>query len=114
MAALTEFFSHLYTMTVVFFTLLLLEVAILIRSLTGSLSDSEKRLITTTQYLKFIEEKNPTIIYSTRSSSRVDLSSNECTVCLSELEEGPKCCQMRLWLIITGSKIRSSGEGNLI
>ncbi|PPD73312.1 hypothetical protein GOBAR_DD29759 [Gossypium barbadense] len=57
MAALTEFFSHLYTMTVVFFTLLLLEVAILIRSLTGGLSDSEKRLITTTQYLKFIEEK---------------------------------------------------------
>ncbi|GMI86617.1 hypothetical protein HRI_002331000 [Hibiscus trionum] len=89
MAALTEFFSHLYTMTVVFFTLLLLEIAVLIRSITGGVSDSEKRLITTTQYLKFIEEKNPTIIYSARSSS------NACTVCLSELEEGEKVRKLK-------------------
>ncbi|KAK8486336.1 hypothetical protein V6N13_076654 [Hibiscus sabdariffa] len=95
MAALTEFFSHLYTMAVVFFTLLLLEIVILIRSITGGASDSGKRLITTTQYLKFIEEKNPTIIYSTRSPSRVDQSSNECTVCLSELEEGEKVRKLK-------------------
>ncbi|KAL4368681.1 hypothetical protein GQ457_05G015040 [Hibiscus cannabinus] len=95
MAALTEFFSHLYTMTVVFFTLLLLEIVILIRSITGGVSDPGKRLITTTQYIKFIEEKNPTIIYSTRSSSRMDQSSNECTVCLSELEEGEKVRKLK-------------------
>ncbi|XVF17167.1 hypothetical protein REPUB_Repub10bG0096100 [Reevesia pubescens] len=93
MAALSEFFSHLCTMTIVFFTLLLLEIVILIRSITGGVCDSEKRLITTTQYLKFIEEKNPTIRYSRRSSSsskQLDHSNNECAVCLSELEEGEK------------------------
>ncbi|KAE8709441.1 E3 ubiquitin-protein ligase RHA2A [Hibiscus syriacus] len=95
MAALTEFFSHLYTMTVVVFTLLLLEIVILIRSITGGVSDSEKRLISTTQYLKFIEEKNPTIIHSTRSSSMVDQSSSQCTVCLSELEEGEKVRKLK-------------------
>ncbi|XP_022740743.1 uncharacterized protein LOC111292567 [Durio zibethinus] len=87
MAALSEFFSRLYTMTIVFFTLLVLEVVMLIRSITCGVCDSGKRLITTTQYLKFIEEKNPTIRYS-RRSSRVDDQSNECAVCLSELEEG--------------------------
>ncbi|XVF15123.1 hypothetical protein REPUB_Repub09cG0122200 [Reevesia pubescens] len=96
MAALSEFFSRLYTMTIVFFTLLLLEVVILIRSITGGVCDSEKRLITTTQYLKFIEEMNPTIRYSRRSSSRqVDQSNNECAVCLSELEEGEKVRKLK-------------------
>ncbi|XWS44868.1 hypothetical protein CRYUN_Cryun15aG0086400 [Craigia yunnanensis] len=94
MAALSKFFSQLYTMTIVFFTLLLLEVVILIRSITGGVCDSEKRLITTTQYLKFIEEKNPTIRYSRRSSSRVD-QSNECAVCLSDLEEGEKVRKLK-------------------
>ncbi|XWS33273.1 hypothetical protein CRYUN_Cryun22dG0067500 [Craigia yunnanensis] len=94
MAALSQFFSHLYTMVVVFFTLFLLEVVILIRSIIGGVCGSEKRLITTTQYLKFIEEKNPTICYSRRSSSRVDLST-ECTVCLSELEEGEKVRKLK-------------------
>ncbi|KAK6258939.1 hypothetical protein SCA6_013413 [Theobroma cacao] len=93
MAALSEYFSHLYTMTIVFFTLLLLEVVILIRSVTGGVCDSEKRLITTTQYLKFIEEKNPTVRYSSRSSSR--LESNECAVCLSELEEGEEVRKLK-------------------
>ncbi|OMP02508.1 Zinc finger, RING-type [Corchorus olitorius] len=101
MGAISEFFSHLYTMTIVFFTLLLLEVVILIRSLTGGVCDSEKRLITTTQYLKFIEEKNPTIRYSKRSSSssasssRSFQESNECAVCLSELEEGEKVRKLK-------------------
>ncbi|XP_038997436.1 E3 ubiquitin-protein ligase RHA2B-like, partial [Hibiscus syriacus] len=78
--------------------LLLLETATLIRSITNGVSNSEKRPITTTQYLKFIEEKNPTIIYSARSSSsssRVDQSSNECAVCLSELEEGEKVRKLK-------------------
>ncbi|XP_022752022.1 probable E3 ubiquitin-protein ligase XERICO [Durio zibethinus] len=94
MAALSEFFSHLYTMTMVFFTLVLLEVAILIRSITGGVCNSEKRLITTSQYLKLIEEKNPTIRYSRRPTSRVD-QSNECAVCLSELEEGEKVRRLK-------------------
>ncbi|XVE86715.1 hypothetical protein DITRI_Ditri18aG0055900 [Diplodiscus trichospermus] len=95
MAALSEFFSHLYTMTILFFTLLLLEVVILIRSITGGVCDSEERLITTTQYLKFIEEKNPTIRYSRRSSARPLDQSNECAVCLSELEEGEKVRKLK-------------------
>ncbi|XVF61708.1 hypothetical protein PTKIN_Ptkin08bG0152300 [Pterospermum kingtungense] len=108
MGALSQFFSHLYTMSIVFFTLLLLEVVILIRSITSGVRDSEKRLITTTQYLKFIEEKNPTICYTRRSPSsspssssssrqqqQVDQSNYECAVCLSELEEGEKVRKLK-------------------
>lgn len=96
MAALTEFFSHLCTMTIVFFTLLRLEVEILKRSITGGVCDSEKRLIRTAQYLKLIEEMNPTIRYSRRSSwpTQVEQSS-ECAVCLTELEEGEKVRKLK-------------------
>uniref|UniRef100_A0A6M2EN90 RING-type domain-containing protein n=1 Tax=Populus davidiana TaxID=266767 RepID=A0A6M2EN90_9ROSI len=86
MASLSEFFSHLYTMTVVFLSLLLLEIVILIRSVIGSTLKSDKPIISTTQYLRHIEEKNPTISYSKKLMRQQD--SLECAVCLSDFSEG--------------------------
>lgn len=84
MAAFSQFFSHLYTITIVFFSLLFLEVVILIQSVTGSVTNSDKPKISTAQYLKLIEEKNPSINYS----ERLRQPSVECAVCLSEFLEG--------------------------
>ncbi|KAK2997734.1 hypothetical protein RJ639_020332 [Escallonia herrerae] len=79
MAALSQLLSHLYTITIVFFTILLLELVIFVRSLSGS-----DRPITATQYLKLIEEKNPASRYKTG----LVMESRECAVCLSAFEEG--------------------------
>ncbi|GLT68873.1 hypothetical protein SLA2020_410680 [Shorea laevis] len=89
MAAISEFFSHLYTITLVLFTILILELVMLVQSVTGF--HSRKPKINSTQYLKFIEEKNPTIRYSRRSK----LEPNECIVCLSEIEEGEKVRRLK-------------------
>ncbi|KAK9272667.1 hypothetical protein L1049_003043 [Liquidambar formosana] len=91
MASLSEFFSHLYTMTLIFFTLLLIEVAILVHSLTGSVCNSGKRRITTTQFLELIEQKNPTITYG----SGLGPDHVECTVCLSKFEEGEEIRELQ-------------------
>ncbi|KAG8478670.1 hypothetical protein CXB51_028530 [Gossypium anomalum] len=93
MAALTEFLSHLYTVTIVFFTLLRLEVEILMRPITGGVCNSETRLIIKAQYLKLIEEMDPTIRYSRRSSRPTQVE--QCTVCLAELEEGEKVRKLK-------------------
>ncbi|XP_038883588.1 E3 ubiquitin-protein ligase RHA2B-like [Benincasa hispida] len=87
MGALSEFFSHLHTMTAVFFTLLLLEFVILIRTIFGLRPNADKRVVTTAQFLKLIEEKNPTIRFSNKLTSSI---ADQCAVCLSEFEEGEK------------------------
>ncbi|KAK1591864.1 hypothetical protein Q3G72_014837 [Acer saccharum] len=99
MAALSEFFSHLYTMTIIFFSLLLLETVILIRTVTGTLCSARQRLVTTSQFLKFIEEKNPTISYKLMRQQATSTSDHhhhhesnninniECAVCLSDFED---------------------------
>ncbi|KAF3969581.1 hypothetical protein CMV_006645 [Castanea mollissima] len=88
MKALSDFFSNLKTMTKVFFTLLLLEIIFLIRSVTGLSPNSDKCLITTNQYLKLIEKDNPTIRFTKRM--RIMAKSTECAVCLFEFREGDK------------------------
>ncbi|GMN33584.1 hypothetical protein TIFTF001_004253 [Ficus carica] len=90
MAALSKFLSSLYTMSLVFFTLLLLEFLTLIRSVTGTKPKPDKRVITTAQYLKLIEDKNPATIYRSKTPEPAPEMSPECRVCLSELEEGDK------------------------
>lgn len=86
MSAVSEFFSHLKTLSIVFFTLLLLEIIIFVRSVAGLSPKPDKRQISTTQYLKLIEERNPT----TRYTRRLTTEPAECRVCLSEFEEGEK------------------------
>ncbi|CAK7334493.1 unnamed protein product [Dovyalis caffra] len=93
MASLSQFFSHLYTMTVVFLSLILLEIVILVRSVIGITLKSEKPIISTTQYLNYIEEKNPTISYSEKLMRQQD--SMECAVCLSEFSEGERVRKLK-------------------
>ncbi|KAJ4715643.1 RING/U-box superfamily protein [Melia azedarach] len=88
MGALSKFFSHAYAVTAVFFTLLFLQILIQIRSITKVLSKTKHRLITTTQFLKFIEEKNPTVSY--KKKLKKPSESAECAVCLSDFEDGDK------------------------
>ncbi|GLT44002.1 hypothetical protein SLA2020_179210 [Shorea laevis] len=81
LAALSESFSHFYTITLALIIILILQLVTLIRSVTGYHSQDP---ITLAQYLKYIEDNNPTILFSKKST----LEPNECTVCLSEIKEG--------------------------
>ncbi|KAJ1398624.1 Zinc finger, RING-type [Sesbania bispinosa] len=83
MRALSELFYHLYAKTIVLFTYMLIELILIIRYLKSNHTPDP---ISTTQYLNFIEEKNPTTCYTKRlKTEHVD-----CRVCLSEFEEGEK------------------------
>ncbi|KAM7276584.1 hypothetical protein ACFE04_018450 [Oxalis oulophora] len=95
MGVLCQFFSHIYTMAAVFFTILLLEILIFIRAATGALTsyNANKKIITAKQYNQMIEEKNPTIQYKKGSSSA--LESMQCSVCLSDFEEGDKVRRLK-------------------
>ncbi|XP_041005466.1 E3 ubiquitin-protein ligase RHA2B-like [Juglans microcarpa x Juglans regia] len=84
MSALSEFLDHLKTITKAFFTLLVLEVIILITSIMGLTPKSDKSLITSNQYLNLIEENNPTTRYAKRLRTN---QQTECAVCLSEFKE---------------------------
>lgn len=97
MGALTKFFSNLYNMSLVFITLLVLEFLTLIRSFTGAKARPDKRVITTAQYLKLIEDKNPATCFEKKLRLRSPAMATvpehtvlECRVCLSEFEDGEK------------------------
>nr|XP_004504040.1 probable E3 ubiquitin-protein ligase XERICO [Cicer arietinum] len=79
MTILSELLYHLYVKTIVLFTYFLIEFYVFIYYL-----KSNKHQISTTQYLNFIEERNPTIHYTRRlKKQHID-----CRVCLSDFEEG--------------------------
>ncbi|MFS8015612.1 putative transcription factor C2H2 family [Helianthus anomalus] len=85
MGALSRFIAHVYTLLLIFFTVLVLELIILFRSVAGTIGYSDDdHPITTAQYLKLIEDKNP----SGRYKVAVGGESKECSVCLSVLEDG--------------------------
>uniref|UniRef100_A0A6N2LL55 RING-type domain-containing protein n=1 Tax=Salix viminalis TaxID=40686 RepID=A0A6N2LL55_SALVM len=86
MASLSELFSHLYTMTILFVSFLVVEIVILFQSVIGSNLTSDEPIISTTQYLKHIEEKNPTISFSEKLTRQQD--SVECAICLAKYSEG--------------------------
>ncbi|KAF5737880.1 hypothetical protein HS088_TW13G00771 [Tripterygium wilfordii] len=93
MAALSDFFSRLYSITVVFFTIFLLEIMILFRSITRTASsqNTSRQLITSSQFFKFIEERNPTISYT----QKLKPQSRDCAVCLSDFVEGDKIRRLK-------------------
>lgn len=86
MTILSDLLYQLYTKLIVLLTYLLIELILLIWYL-----KSDTRKITTTQYLNFIEEKNPTILFTRKRMKKPSESEHvDCRVCLSEFEEGDK------------------------
>lgn len=82
MTSLSEVLYELYAKTIVLLTYMLIELILIIQYVIKS----DTRPISTTQYLNFIEEKNPTIpCTTTLKAEHID-----CRVCLSEFEEGEK------------------------
>ncbi|KAJ7956879.1 RING/U-box superfamily protein [Quillaja saponaria] len=83
----SDLFSHLCNKTAVLLSFSPIE-HILVQSLTRlNLTESDKRPITTTQYLKLIEDKYPTIYYTKKWKPEQHL---DCSVCLSEFKDGEK------------------------
>ncbi|RDX92058.1 E3 ubiquitin-protein ligase RHA2A, partial [Mucuna pruriens] len=82
MTSVCEFLYQLYAKTIVLFTYMLIELILIIQYLIKS----RTRPISPSQYLNFIEEKNPTI----RCTTRLKTEHIDCRVCLSEFEEGDK------------------------
>ncbi|CAL5214468.1 unnamed protein product [Lathyrus oleraceus] len=78
MTILSELLYQFYVKTIVLFTYMLIELILIICYL-----KSTKNPITTTQYLNFIEEKNPTRKLKKPTKEHID-----CRVCLSEFKEG--------------------------
>ncbi|WVZ25336.1 hypothetical protein V8G54_003880 [Vigna mungo] len=76
-----EFLYELYAKTIVLLTYMLIQLILIIRYL-----KSNTPAISTTQYLSFIEEKNPAI----RCTTRLKAEHIDCRVCLSEFQEGEK------------------------
>lgn len=91
MATLSQTLAHLYTAAIVFFSLLFLELVILVRAVVGTIPGSKNRPITTTQYLKLVERKNPACRYK----PGLRMESLECAVCLSVYEEGDEIRKLR-------------------
>ncbi|KAM3290148.1 E3 ubiquitin-protein ligase RHA2B-like [Capsicum chacoense] len=90
MAALSQLLAHIYTMTLVFFTILILELVIFVRVVTDTIYDSSRgRPITTKQYLKLIDEKNPVSLFKTAGFSEL------CAVCLSTFEDGEQVRKLK-------------------
>ncbi|XP_061337432.1 probable E3 ubiquitin-protein ligase XERICO [Gastrolobium bilobum] len=82
MREISKLFHQLCGKIILLLACLLIELIVLIRKLTTE----DTSPITTEQYLKFIEEKNPTICYT----KGLRTEHVECRVCLSEFEEGDK------------------------
>ncbi|GJS04715.1 probable E3 ubiquitin-protein ligase XERICO [Tanacetum coccineum] len=92
MGSLSRFISHVYTLFLVFFTVLFVELVILFRSITNIIitTTDNNHPITTEQYLKHIEQNNPTSIYKATGTEP-----KECSVCLSVLDHGDEIRKLK-------------------
>ncbi|KAL2343017.1 hypothetical protein Fmac_004302 [Flemingia macrophylla] len=80
MKSVREVLYQLYAKTIVLLTYMLIELILVIRHLI------RPNPISTTQFLNFIEEKNPTI----RCTTKLKTEHVDCRVCLAEFQEGEK------------------------
>ncbi|KAK7281044.1 hypothetical protein RIF29_08692 [Crotalaria pallida] len=86
MATLSKLFSTLIILLVI----LMLQLMIRIRKLKSN-TNPNPNPINTPRFLKFIEDKHPTICYT----KRLKLDRLECSVCLSEFKEGEKVRKLK-------------------
>ncbi|CAL5203853.1 unnamed protein product [Lathyrus oleraceus] len=89
---ISKFFNKLCNKIAILLLYILVEFIILIWKLTSP----ETQPITTRRYLKFIEEKNPTIRYTKKWNKKPLLLLNmDCSVCLCDFEEGEKVRRLK-------------------
>ncbi|MED6181425.1 hypothetical protein PIB30_019325 [Stylosanthes scabra] len=89
MMSILEVLYHLYAKALVLLAYMLIEAVLFLQYLkSDKRSSSTTTTITTAQYLRFIEEKNPTIHYTKSMLKQPDHV--ECRVCLNEFQEGDK------------------------
>lgn len=81
MESLSQVFTSLKTIAILYINLLLLKLVSAIHSLIKRFSS--KRVLTTTQFLNYLEEKNPAVRYKKVAMRRRE-TAPECAVCLSE------------------------------
>ncbi|KAL1569600.1 RING-type E3 ubiquitin transferase [Salvia divinorum] len=86
MASLSQILGQIYTMAMLFFSILLLELAILVRG-------AARRSITTDQFLKIVDQKAPAGRYAAGILG-FDAAA-ECSVCLSPYEEGDEVRKLK-------------------
>ncbi|XP_020220554.1 E3 ubiquitin-protein ligase RHA2B [Cajanus cajan] len=84
MAALSKLLNKVCGKMIILLASLVIEVIILLQKLRSG-------PITTRQYLKLIEKKNPTICYT----KRLKAEQAECRVCLSQFQEGEKLRKLK-------------------
>uniref|UniRef100_A0A7N0T9J1 RING-type domain-containing protein n=1 Tax=Kalanchoe fedtschenkoi TaxID=63787 RepID=A0A7N0T9J1_KALFE len=102
MAAVTQILSHLYTISTVFLTLLLLELLISFRTLFKFLSSTTPSSSSTAllppassaAFFNLIESKVPSTLYKLRPLAP-DSSESSCSVCLSKFEEGDQIRRLK-------------------
>ncbi|XP_076893530.1 E3 ubiquitin-protein ligase At1g63170-like [Bidens hawaiensis] len=91
MGALSRFIAHIYTLFLLFFTVLLLELVILFRSIADTIGyTADNHPLTTAQYLKLIEQTNPCGRHKSTG-----LEPKECSVCLSVIEDGDEVRRLK-------------------
>ncbi|PIN05712.1 hypothetical protein CDL12_21741 [Handroanthus impetiginosus] len=88
MATLSQLLANIYTIIMVFFSILLFEIAIFIRTIARI---TIRRSITTDRFLKIINEKAPAQRYKTG----LGFEPLECRVCLSIYEEGDEVRKLK-------------------
>ncbi|KAK6150462.1 hypothetical protein DH2020_015394 [Rehmannia glutinosa] len=89
MATLSQFFAHIYTTTMIFFSIILLELAIFVCG--AARTAATQRSITTEQFLKIIDRKAP----ADRFKTGLGVDPLECRVCLSLFEEGDEIRKLK-------------------
>lgn len=85
MASLSQILANIYTMAMLFFSILLLELFILVRAAAGA---AVRRSITTDQFLKIVDQKAPARRYAAAPPE-------DCSVCLSAYEEGDEVRKLK-------------------
>lgn len=88
MASLSQILAHIYSLTLLFFSIILLELAILVR---GAARVTRRRSITTEEFLKIVDKKVPARPYKTG----LVVEPVECRVCLSLYEEGDEIRKLK-------------------
>ncbi|GER48972.1 RING/U-box superfamily protein [Striga asiatica] len=88
MATISQFLSHIYTTTMIFFSTLFIELALIFLYSAAKISARRKSTPTEQIFLEIIGQKSHEYIYKTEPPFELHDHHEECSVCLSLFEQG--------------------------